>query len=238
MPTSSGSISSTCTEPQASATLLLLREAAGGLQVLLQQRVERVAFGGVWAFPGGVVEAVDYAGFTAAADVAAEVAAARAAAVRETLEETGVDVSAGAGPPPIAWSRWITPATQPRRFDTWFFAAAAPPAATLQHASGETQALEWVVPGRAVEELYARRRRLLPPTLITLLDLEATHARHGSLAAMLAGEQARTIVPLMPQLFGEDGAEYALLPWDASRAGPESVPDYLRGLPSRVPVYR
>jgi 8-oxo-dGTP pyrophosphatase MutT (NUDIX family) len=55
MPTSSGSISSTCTEPQASATLLLLREAAGGLQVLLQQRVERVAFGGVWAFPGGVV---------------------------------------------------------------------------------------------------------------------------------------------------------------------------------------
>lgn len=238
MPTSSGSTSNTCTEPRASATLLLLRETAGGLQVLLQQRVERLAFGGVWAFPGGVVEAVDRAGAAAIAGAVPEVAAARAAALRETREETGIDAGAGAGAAPIAWSRWITPATQPRRFDTWFFAAAAPAGSAPCYASSETQALEWVVPGRAVEDLYARRRRMLPPTVITLLDLEASHARHGSLAAMLEGEQARTIVPLMPHLLLEDGAEYALLPWDASRAGTAAVPDYLRRLPSRVPVYR
>ena len=76
------------------ATLVLLRDAAEGPEVLLVQRNPRQRFmGGAWVFPGGAVHAED-------ADHAA-------AAVRELREEAGVELPPDA--PVVPWSRWITP---------------------------------------------------------------------------------------------------------------------------------
>jgi 8-oxo-dGTP pyrophosphatase MutT (NUDIX family) len=72
---------------QSAATVLLLRDGALGLEILLMQRASQLAFhGGAWAFPGGRVDPGDLCGADA-------LAAARGAAVRETYEESGLVIA-------------------------------------------------------------------------------------------------------------------------------------------------
>ncbi len=66
-----------------SATIVLLRDAAGALEVLLVRRNEKLDFhGGAWVFPGGRIDAADLDG-DGVVDGEAEMRAARRAAVRE-----------------------------------------------------------------------------------------------------------------------------------------------------------
>ena len=86
------------------------------------------------------------------------------------------------------WARWITPEASPRRFDTWFFAAALPPgqaatAAPEGHADpGESESGAWLRPASALEAARAGQMTLLPPTAVTLGEL----ARHADVPAILA----------------------------------------------------
>ena len=83
-----------------SSTVVLARHAEHAPELLLVQRHERSAFGGAFAFPGGVLEDADArvgghcAGITpAAADAMLDTAGALAwfsAAIRELFEESGV----------------------------------------------------------------------------------------------------------------------------------------------------
>ena len=66
-----------------SATVVLLRDASAGPEVLMLRKNSEIAFGGMWVFPGGKIDDAD----RAAADD--ELGAAQVAAARETLEETG-----------------------------------------------------------------------------------------------------------------------------------------------------
>lgn len=45
-----------------------------------------------------------------------------------------------------AWSRWITPAREPRRYDTWFFTAELPPGQQPRDVGGEADHTQWVDP--------------------------------------------------------------------------------------------
>lgn len=91
-------------EPVPAASIILLRDGAGGLEVLMQQRrAQSSAFAGVLAFPGGKVAAIDrdpdFARHFAPDDF--DFAEARRAALRELFEEAGLLVarlSAGARP--------------------------------------------------------------------------------------------------------------------------------------------
>src|SRR5258705_608390 len=101
-------------EAAPAATVVLVRDAERGLEVLLAKRSSKLAFhGGAWVFPGGRIDPDDYA--DAPEDL---LAAARRAAGREAKEEAGGDVDSAALVHP---SNWTTPETSGKRFPTWRF---------------------------------------------------------------------------------------------------------------------
>jgi 8-oxo-dGTP pyrophosphatase MutT (NUDIX family) len=103
------------------------------------------------------------------------------------------------------WARWITPEVSPRRFDTWFFAAALPAGQTATaapegHADpGESESGTWLRPGAALEAAEAGEITLLPPTAVTLRELAA----HQDVGGILA--RRRTITPRLPRVTVENG---------------------------------
>ncbi len=82
----------------------------------------------------------------------------------------------------------------------------------------------------------------MPPTRMSLLDLQLTHARHGTLADLLRTERSRPIVPILPRLVGPTDARVAVYPWDPDYAAlpgegiplTGATPEHLRRLPSRL----
>ena len=112
------------------------------------------------------------------------------------------------------WARWVTPEASPRRFDTWFFAAALPPAQTAALAApterqdhGESDQGTWLRSAGALESARAGEITLLPPTAVTLGEL----AQYDSVTAVLA--QHRTMTMRMPRVvLDEDGAWLAMPP--------------------------
>ena len=103
------------------------------------------------------------------------------------------------------WARWITPEVSPRRFDTWFFAAALPAGQTATAAPeghtdpGESESGTWLRPGAALDAAQAGEITLLPPTAVTLRELAAHQDVDGILACR------RTITPRLPRVIVEDG---------------------------------
>lgn len=153
------------------ATVVLVRDAEAGPEVLLIERPDRGSFAGAWVFPGGKLEPVD-------GDPADELAAARRAGARETREETGLRLDADALVP---LSCWDPPPGIALRIRTWFFLADDPGGAQAL-APDEVTAAEWVRPA----EMLARHARgevtLYPPTWVTLHEL----ADQPDAAAMIA----------------------------------------------------
>src|SRR5690349_9020604 len=101
--------------PRQSASVIVVRDGAGGLELLMVRRHPQQRFmGGYWVFPGGAVDVAEGEGD----------AAHRAAAVRELEEEAGIG---GVDPAALVkYSRWITPELLKIRFDTHFFVVRAP----------------------------------------------------------------------------------------------------------------
>jgi 8-oxo-dGTP pyrophosphatase MutT (NUDIX family) len=149
------------------ATVVLLRDRGDGCEALLVRRNAQLAFhGGAWVFPGGRLDAQDYAGVADPTDM---MAAARNAAVREALEEAGVTIARDAL---IALSRWVTPEGLPKRFDTWFFAARALDE-RVQVDGGEIHEHRWLRPESALAAQRGGEIELPPPTFVTLTGLAA-----------------------------------------------------------------
>ncbi len=104
------------------------------------------------------------------------------------------------------WARWITPAAEPRRFDTRFFAAALPPGQRTRDVGGEAAAVQWIAPAAALDAGRAREIELWLPTAITLAEL----ADHAGVDEVLGAQ--RTVTPLLPELFEADGAVWLSVP--------------------------
>jgi 8-oxo-dGTP pyrophosphatase MutT (NUDIX family) len=65
-------------------------------------------------------------------------------------------------------SRWITPSPAPRRYDTWFFVAPAPPDHAYVHDDDEAVASEWLGAGEALDRSRRGEVDLIYPTYRTL----------------------------------------------------------------------
>jgi 8-oxo-dGTP pyrophosphatase MutT (NUDIX family) len=141
--------------------------------------------------------------------------------LRELLDRRGLLLRADLLTP---WTRWITPEFSPRRFDTWFFAAALPAgqlaglaAAESGEAesgesgsgapeSGESDSGTWWRPSAALEAARAGQITLLPPTAVTLAELAAYQDVEGILA------ERRMITPLLPTVVVEDERAWLAMP--------------------------
>ena len=145
------------------ATVILLRDTAAGVETLMLRRNSKLAFGGMWVFPGGRVDPADHEG-AVDADAAQTFAAARRAAVREAFEESGLIVAVD---DLVALSHWTPPPQTPKRFATWFFVAPAPEGAVTID-DGEIHEHMWLSPVNALAQRDRREIELAPPTWVTL----------------------------------------------------------------------
>jgi 8-oxo-dGTP pyrophosphatase MutT (NUDIX family) len=143
------------------ATVVLVRDAATGPEVLLLRRPDRGSFAGAWVFPGGRLESDDS---EQAGPGASEEEVARRAALRETYEEVGLDVALE---DLTTVSCWVPPTHAAPRFRTWFFVAPAPTGKIVEQ---ETEVVEhlWISPAEALRRHGAGELLLFPPTWITL----------------------------------------------------------------------
>jgi 8-oxo-dGTP pyrophosphatase MutT (NUDIX family) len=126
--------------------------------------------------------------------------------LRELLGRRGLMLRADLLTP---WARWITPEISPRRFDTWFFAAALPPgqlAGLAATGPGESDSGTWWRPAAALEAARAGQITLLPPTAVTLAELAAYRDVTGILGTR------RVITPLMPTVVVEDERAWLAMP--------------------------
>ncbi len=184
------------------ATVVLLRDAAEGCEVLLVRRNARLSFhGGAWVFPGGRLDPEDYAGVAGPTDV---MSAARNAAVREALEEAGVAVARDGL---LVLSRWVTPEGLPKRFDTWFFVARALDEA-VHVDGGEIHEHRWLRPEAALQAQHAREIELPPPTFVTLSGL-AAYRTAGDALADVACRPFETFEPRLQVVAGGACTLYA-----------------------------
>lgn len=206
--------------PRRAATVMLLRDAAEGVEVFMMRRVSTMAFApSMWVFPGGGVDDRDshvlphWAGPSPAEwaqrlgepeDVATALVVA---AAREVFEESGV-LLAGRGDDALvtpdehperaadraallarevsfaellaqrgmtlrtdllqAQDHWITPEFEPRRYDTWFFAALMPADQHADDDTTESDVSRWVRPAQLLADLRAGDAVMLPPTELQL----------------------------------------------------------------------
>lgn len=180
---------------------MLVRDGDAGPEVYVQRRVATMAFApSMVVFPGGRVDPADHdldVATPGLADLAAhlgvsveEAAPFAAAAVREVEEECGVRVSVdglrGRG-------HWVTPAFEPRRYDTWILAAGLPDGAEASETSGESDGGGWVRPVDVLRRASAGEVRMMPPQVWALTAL----ARFDSAAAFLADRpRIRRVLPV------------------------------------------
>ncbi len=116
-----------------------------------------------------------------------------------------------------AWSRWITPEGQKRRYDTFFFVAELPPGQNPRDVGGEADLSQWSDPAVVGEEWFAGRMPMLAPTVATCVELEQARTLEG------VWSTERDIVPIEPEMREIDGRLWAVLPSGTSFPLPENV---------------
>lgn len=127
------------------------------------------------------------------------------------------------------FSHWITPVGPPRRYDTRFFVAAAPPEQEPLHDNREAIAKLWVRPGDALER---HRRGELDMIFPTIRNLEAID-RFPTSAELLAAAAAIESVPtILPRVVSDGQGMRIVLPGDP---GYEDVESHV-SLPAGSPM--
>ncbi len=94
----------------------------------------------------------------------------------------------------VPYAHWITPEGMPKRFDTWFFLAAAPPEQVGAHDGRESTDSIWVTPRDALAGNDTGRFKLPFPTIRNLIKL----SKQSAVAAALGDARGKPIVTVLP----------------------------------------
>lgn len=180
------------------ATVLLLREEDGLPEVLMLHKNSKIAFGGLWVFPGGRIDPEDYE------TPEDHDTAARNAAVREAEEEAGIVIPHEDF---VYFSHWTPPPSTPKRFSTWFFVTGTEDEHEINIDDGEIKDHKWISPGAALDQHAAGEIDLAPPTWVSLYQL----ARFSSVAETLDKLREQPTRDYRTRIVtGDDGARIAL----------------------------
>lgn len=247
------------------ASLIVLRDGAAGLEVLMLRRAEKEADqnSGASVFPGGTVDAHDPAMHAACSGLDDAAASLRlavpangldyyVAAVRECFEEAGLlfacdDAGRLVGLDALphderaamrhaaelgsdallhmchdrGWrlavdrlryfSHWLTPPGMPRRFDTRFFVALAPPAQTPSADTRETVECLWLTPAEALSA-----QRALKLMNVTRRILEQLQCFATAQACIDHAQALRAVPMIMPRVANGPTGRQPVNPWEAA----------------------
>jgi 8-oxo-dGTP pyrophosphatase MutT (NUDIX family) len=91
-----------------------------------------------------------------------------------------------------AKAHWITPVFEPRRFDTWFFAAHMPGDQTADGDTSEADHAAWVTPHELLSAYAAGSASMLPPTVMWVEQLRQADSASDFVAH---AEHLPTIIP-------------------------------------------
>jgi 8-oxo-dGTP pyrophosphatase MutT (NUDIX family) len=115
------------------------------------------------------------------------------------------------------FARWITPKGAPRRYDTRFFVAAAPPGQIAAHDAGETIADVWISPADALAQHREGDIELIFPTI---RNLQAIGRFATSAALLAAAAEASSSVPTIePRVVTDGNGVRIVLPGDEDFEG-------------------
>jgi 8-oxo-dGTP pyrophosphatase MutT (NUDIX family) len=115
----------------------------------------------------------------------------------------------------VPYAHWITPEGMPKRFDTWFFLAAAPPEQAGAHDGKESTDSIWVSPREALEGGESGRFKLPFPTTRNLIRL----GKQATVRAALADSQGKKVVTVMPVMTRLNGGRQLRIPAEAGYDG-------------------
>jgi 8-oxo-dGTP pyrophosphatase MutT (NUDIX family) len=104
-----------------------------------------------------------------------------------------------------AWSGWLTPVFEPRRYRTWFFVARLPEGQVTRDVSSESSSVTWTGALEAVAQVEQEQILMLPPTWLTCLEV----GQHADPDAVLAEARERTVDMFMPEVVA-DGDDFIL----------------------------
>lgn len=204
------------------STIILARPAgAESLEVLVVRRSSQSPFApDAFVFPGGTVDAEDYERNLAWTSdrIAAEFRATRPAelpvteprvnerdaaalvnaALRELREEASIELDAAGV---HLFSHWITPPTEPRRYNTHFFIGRASAAHVGAADRVETHDERWIVPSKALALHRSGEMHLVYPTIKHFERL----AEFTNADALMEFAIAKPIVTIMPDCAPDEG---------------------------------
>ena len=150
---------------------------------------------------------------------AADIASGHRAAVAErkttfleVLSESGLVLALDELVP---YARWITPEAMPKRYDTWFFLAAAPPDQLGAHDGRESTDSLWLSPREAVAGGESGRFKLPFPTTRNLIKL----GKQPDVRAAIEDAKNSTVVTVMPVLTRANGGRQLRIPLEAGYDG-------------------
>ena len=110
------------------------------------------------------------------------------------------------------FAHWVTPEVSPKRFDTYFYIAAAPPGQVASHDGREAVDSFWVNPRDALRDCEDGRRVIIFPTLCNLALLGTSPDADAAIAAA----RARAVRRIQPTLGRHgDGRHIPVLPADS-----------------------
>jgi 8-oxo-dGTP pyrophosphatase MutT (NUDIX family) len=124
----------------------------------------------------------------------------------------------------VHFAHWITPSNQPKRYDTHFFLAEAPPEHLAVHDGGEAVESIWITPAQALADTEAGRFKLVFATAKNLEKL----GRSSTVREAMATARASRVVTVQPKGTRLEGTKRLLrIPEEAGYGGSEFIVDLL-----------